>query len=203
MDDGKRQYLSGKTRADVARKLNSALDAREKRLPLPGLRLTTKQFLNNWLEDTVKPSQKPLTYVKYRGVVDNHIIPVVGNLPLARLGPDHVQRIQSQMLAQGLSAATIHGMRTALGAALSQAERWNLVARNAVRLVDAPRAKDREPRVLQPEEATAFLRAARGDSMEQLFAAMLATGLRPAEARGLRWTDVKLDGPSPSIQVRQ
>jgi len=44
---------------------------------------------------------------------------------------------------------------------------------------------------------------ARRDDMEQVFATMLVTGLRPAEARGLRWEDVELDGPAPAIQVRQ
>jgi integrase len=39
--------------------------------------------------------------------------------------------------------------------------------------------------------------------MQQLFTVMLYTGLRPAEARGLRWADVQLDGAAPSLQVRQ
>ena len=54
------------------------------------------------------------------------------------------------MTAKGLSPATINGMRATLGAALSQAFRWNLVARNAVRLVDAPLSEDTAPRVLDP-----------------------------------------------------
>ena len=107
------------------------------------------------------------------------------------------------MAARGLSVATINGMRTALSAALSQAERWGLVARNVVRLVDAPRSSQVEPRVLRPEEATAFLAASGGDEMEYLFATMLYTGLRPGEARGLRWADVQLGGAALSIQVRQ
>jgi len=95
-------------------------------------------------------------------------------------------------------------MRTALSAALSQAEKWGLVARNSVRLVDAPRTDDAEPRVLDPEEASAFLSAAKNDvEMEYLFTTMLYTGLRPGEARGLRWTDVQLDSSAPAIQVRQ
>src|SRR5207244_8977749 len=85
----------------------------------------------------------------------------------------------------------------------AQAERWGLVARNVVHLVDGPRAPEAEPRVLQPEEATAFLMSARGDDLDYLFATMLATGLRAGEARGLRWADVHVSGPAPAIQVRQ
>src|SRR5437879_6428721 len=90
-----------------------------------------------------------------------------------------------------------------LAPALTRAEQCGLVARNVVHLVDAPRAVKSEPRVLQPEEATAFLTSARGDELEYLFATMLATGLRAGEARGLRWTDAQLSGPAPAIQVRR
>jgi len=201
VDGGKRRYLSGKTRAEVAEKLTAALDARHKGLPLPGVRLTTERHLMTWLEDTVKDSLKPLTYVAYKHLVDKHIVPAIGKVPLARLEPQHVRRLQKTMAAKGLSAATIHGMRTALSAALSQAERDGLVVRNVVRLVTAPRADDTEPRVLQPEESAGLLDAARGDEFEHLFTTMLATGLRPAEARGLRWSDVQL--AAPALKVRQ
>jgi len=199
LPNGKRRSFSGKTREEVATELVKALGARNAGLPVPGVRLTTAKYLTDWLEDTVRPTQKPLTYEKYRGVTLNHILPAIGKVPLSRVGPEHVQKIQTAMTAKGLSPATIRGMRTTLSAALSRAERWNLVPRNPVRLVDAPRSEDKEPRVLQPDEATAFLQAARGDDMRNLFATMLATGLRPGEARGLRWADVK----ASSIEVRQ
>jgi integrase len=203
MDDGKRRFYSGKTREQVREKLHEALAAQNKHLPLPGVKLLTAKYLNDWLEESVKPSRKPLTYEKYRGIVDNHIIPVIGKVPLSRVGPEHVRKIQNRLIDQDLSAGTIHGVRSTLGAALTLAEKWNLVARNAVRLVDPPAVEAKEPRVLQPEEASAFLRAATGHAMNNLFATMLATGLRPGEARGLRWADVTLDGPSPVVQVRQ
>ena len=58
------------------------------------------------------------------------------------------------MTAKGLSPATINGMRATLGAALSQAFRWNLVARNAVRLVDAPLSRaHRSDAFWAPDEA--------------------------------------------------
>ena len=63
LNNGKRKYLSGKTRDEVAKKLTAALDAHDKRLPVPGLRLTTARYLTDWLADTVKPSRKPLTYI--------------------------------------------------------------------------------------------------------------------------------------------
>src|SRR6266545_6680497 len=101
LDNGKRRYLSGKTRQDVAARLNTAIETRTKGLPLPGLRLTTARFLSDWLEQTVKPSQKPLTYEKYAQVVKSHVNPAIGSIPLARITPAHVQKIQGKMAGKG------------------------------------------------------------------------------------------------------
>jgi integrase len=200
---GTRKVIYGRTREEVAAELVKLLGARNAGLPLPGVRLRTDKYLQSWLKDTVRPSRKPLTHEKYASVVANHIVPVIGKVPLARVGPEHVQKIQGRMLAQGLGTASVFGMRTTLSAALSQAERWNLISRNPVRLVDPPRRQETEPRVLTPEESAAFLAAARGDEFEQLFATMLLAGLRPAEARGLAWAHVHLSGSTPFIEVRQ
>src|SRR5262245_14969818 len=99
LDNGTRKFLSGRTREQVSKKLTSALEAHEKRLPLPGVRLSTAKYLTDWLEDTVRPSHKPLTYEKYKSVVDNHILPAIGKVPLSRVGSDHVQRLRTQIAA--------------------------------------------------------------------------------------------------------
>jgi hypothetical protein len=143
LDTGKRRSYSGRTRDEVKDKLHAALAAHDKHLPLPGVRLSTARYLNDWLEETVKPSRKPLTYEKYRGVVDNHLLPAIGKVPLSRLGPEHVRRIQNRLVERGMRPSTIHGVRSVLGAALTLAEKWNLVARNAVRLVDPPASESR------------------------------------------------------------
>jgi integrase len=203
LDFGKRKVIYGSTREEVAAELVRCLGARQSGLPIPGTRLKTTQYLERWLEDTVRPSRRPLTYVRYAGVVRNHLVPAIGKLPLARVGPEHVQRLQARLQADGLSVASIQGVRNTLGAALTQAERWGLIARNPVRLVEPPPMPEREPRVLDTAETAAFLEAARGDEMEHLFTLMLATGLRPGEVRGLAWADVHLGGPTPTIEVRQ
>jgi integrase len=71
--------------------------------------------------------------------------------------------------------------------------KWQLVQRNVVTLVDAPRSTRDEPEPLTPEQAQAFLDAANGHEFEHLFTVMLATGLRIGEALGLKWSAVDLD----------
>jgi len=201
LDYGERKVIYGNTREEVAAELVRILGARQGGLAVPGVRLKVGPYLEQWLEDTVKPSRKPLTYVRYENVTRRHLIPTLGKVPLSKLGPREVQRLQAHIISQGLGQATVLGARNILSAALTQAERWGLIARNPVPLVPAPRSEPAEPRCLSPEEATAFLAAARGDVYEYLFATMLATGLRPGEARGLGWATVHLD--RAVLEVRQ
>jgi integrase len=189
LPNGKRKYLSSKTRAGVARKLTDALRDVQHGLPLPGERLTLEKHLTDWLENTIKPGRRPGTYLVYKSAVDLHITPGIGKTPLARIGPQHVQRVQKACLEKGLGVKRIGSVRAALSAALSQAVTWNLLIRNPVPLVEPPHEQDEEPRPLTPDQAARLLAVAEGHEFEQLYTVMLATGLRISEALGLRWYD--------------
>ena len=54
--------------------------------------------------------------------------------------------------------------------------------------------------VLSPEQARAFLDAAKGDRLEALYATALAIGLRQGEALGLRWQDVDLEAGTLRVE---
>ena len=182
LEGGKRKYLSGRTRADVARKLASALRDVQHGLPLPGERLTLQAYLADWLENTIKPGRRDGTYLLYASAVRLHIGPAIGKVPLAKVGPQHVQKLQAELLAKNLGIKRIRLVRAALSAALAQGVKWNLIVRNPVTLVDPPRAEEHEPRPLTLAQATALLAAARGHEFEQLYTVMLATGLIVAYA---------------------
>jgi integrase len=57
--------------------------------------------------------------------------------------------------------------------------------------VDLPRMERRELSVLSVEELGRFLEAAREDRWYALWELLAATGMRPAEALGLKWTDIE------------
>jgi len=58
--------------------------------------------------------------------------------------------------------------------------------------VDLPKLVSEEVDALIPEEARAFLDAARGDRFEALYVVAVTTGLRRGELLGLRWSDADL-----------
>lgn len=192
VEGGRRKYLYGKTRHEVARKLTVALKARLDGLPIVGERQTVEQFLDSWLE-SVRPSLRPRTWTRYEELLRLHAVPEIGHLPLARLTPQHVQRLYAGRLERGLSPTTVRHLHTTLHTALGQAAKWGVVARNVIGLVAPPRSTHREMSVLSPEQARALLAAASGDGLEALFVLALSNGMRQGELLGLRWKDVGLE----------
>ena len=117
---GRRKYLYGRTRHDVARKLTVALKARQDGLPIVGERQTIVQFMEGWLE-SVKASLRPRTWERYEEIIRLHVNPVLGHLRLARLAPDHLQRLYSGRLESGLSPGSVRQLHAVLRRALGQA----------------------------------------------------------------------------------
>jgi integrase len=90
---GSRQkYLYGRTLGEVKIKL-AAAQAELNKGRLPARRApTVAESLRSWLESSVKPRVRPLTYAGYRVNVEKHLIPILGKVPLDLLTTTHVPR---------------------------------------------------------------------------------------------------------------
>ena len=196
----KRKTFYGETRAEVAEKLNGALNDYKKGLPVITERQTVGQFLDRWLEDCVKPKVRPNTYYSYEGHVRLYLKSGLGHIQLAKLSPQQVQNFMKCHLDMGRSPRLVKYLRTVLRVALNQALKWNLVARNVATLVDPPRYTRPEVVPFSHDQVEDFITAIKGDRLETLFLVMLSMGLRRGEALGLRWDDVNLDSCVVSIQ---
>ncbi len=197
---GKQRSIYGKTREDVARKMRAL-----QREVDQGRRIVTKkqslaQFLDAWLEESVQPSVRPRTFQTYEMHCRLYLKPALGTLSLDQLGPQHVLRLQNDLLERGLAPSTVTYTRAVLRKALGQALQWGYVTQNAVTLVPAPKARRPEVSPLSPEQARVFLQAVKGDRLEALYTVALAVGLRQGEALGLRWQDVDLSRGTLSVR---
>jgi integrase len=77
---------------------------------------------------------------------------------------------------------------------MGRAVKWNLVARKAAALTDAPRAVPADIRAFDSDEARAFIDAVSGERHEALYLLTITLGLRRGEALALKWNDIDLDG---------
>jgi integrase len=131
----------------------------------------------------------PRTREVYGQSYDRHIAPMLGNVPLRAITPAVVARWQARALAHGHDALV--KARTVLSSIIQTAVEAELLAANPVRTVRAPRAPMRdEVRPLAPTAVEA-LRAQLDHRDAVLVSLMAYAGLRPGEARTLRWGHVQ------------
>jgi hypothetical protein len=109
-------------------------------------KVTLAQFLDRWLSH-IKSQVSPRSHERYAEIVHTHIVPLLGAVPLRKLRADQVSEFYTKALASGrrdgkggLSPRTVHHIHRILKQALSQAVRWQTLARNPAD-VDPPRVE--------------------------------------------------------------
>jgi integrase len=144
---------------------------------------------------------RPMTLSQYVQVVNQHIIPVIGNIKLSELRPDHIQALYNAKLKGGMSERSVYLMHTILHRALNVALRMGLVIRNSCDAVIKPKLRRKEMKVLDDVQARNLLLAVRGTGFETFFQLEITTGLRIGELFGLKWSD--LDVNTRMLQIRR
>jgi integrase len=191
-----RRVVSGRTRADVVRKLDKLKAEGSAGFPSGE---TTGAYLTHWIV-AVKPRLRPATHREYVRHVTGYFAGL-GPVKLTQLTPGHVERAMAALLERGLSPQTVRHARSSLRRALHDAQRDGLVTRNVAALARPPRLERPELRALTAAEAVRLLTETLDDPMGPLFAVALGSGLRRGELLGLRWSDV--DVATGTLVVRR
>ena len=163
---------------------------------------SVSELLGRWLDHVKALGRSPSTLYNYRNCIARELVPVIGTIRLSKLTAGHLDRLYSSLRERGLAPATIRQVHAIIRAALHQAVRWGLIARNVASLASAPPLPQREQHPPTADEVLALIRAAEDlDSMFGLYVRLLAaTGMRRGEACGLRWTDIDLDSGRVIVQ---
>ena len=174
-------------------------------------------YLATWLDGL---RLAPGTMTGYRGNVRNHVVPYIGAVPLASLTSARLTALYRELEESGhrdhkgertgkpLSARTVRGIATMLGAALGAAlnDEIPLLTRNPARKAKPPTAKEAQAAAPEMHPWTSgqlrrFLDWARDHS--RIYAAwyvLAYTGMRRGELLALRWRDIDLDASTVSVR---
>ncbi len=161
---------------------------------------TTAHYLTRWI-DAKEGAVSFTTIRRYRAIVEDHLVPALGRIPLKKLSLVDV----NAMLAarKSLAPRTLHHLRAVLRNALNDALAESLVDRNVADLrVSLPRIPRARDNFLQAHEAAKLFEVAKAAEFHRLEAvfAVMALGLRPpSEVCGLRWRDVDLEAQTLTI----
>jgi integrase len=190
--DGKRHqhWITCKSEHEAETKLTAALRERDLGIYVKPQKTNVQDFLTRWLAEYAKPNLTPRSYERYGCITNNYLIPAFGQIHLAQLRPEHLQKHYAAMLEKGLSPRSVRYHHVVLHKALQTALKLGMVMRNVADGVDVPRAHPNEIQVWDEAEVRQFLEAAKGTKYYPLFYLSLYTGARRGELLALRWQDV-------------
>ena len=201
--DGKRmkRYQTYRTLHAARQGLRQFLMHREEELRTPKHDLTLADWLELWMENIVRPTRAETTVYGYQKIIDNHIVPALGDIPLLKLTPMDIQqyyiRIQQEA---GLSGNTLRRHHDLLSSSLRSAVRQDKLLNSPMDRVEPPRAKQKEASYYRPEELKQLYALLDGLPLELPARLAGSLGMRREEICGLKWECVDFQRQLLSIR---
>ena len=99
-------FRGSKQKAEA--KLNELLTAANGGTFVEPSKMTLIAWLSEWLEAAIKPQCRPATYVRYHGIIENHISKAtIADMPLQKLRPSHLEAYYAAATGSA-STLTLH-----------------------------------------------------------------------------------------------
>jgi integrase len=131
------------------------------------------------------------TRLHYASLYDHHLGPYLASIALRDISPETIGRWQADRLAAGAGPVAVRHAMDLLGSILEHAFVSGRIAENPVRRVKKARLPRRdEAQALSPMTIEA-MRSALSMRDATLLSVLGYAGLRPGEALGLRWGDIR------------
>jgi integrase len=201
--DGKRRrkVIYGRTRREVADKLNALLPAAAAGQVVAGRAPTVADAVESWL--AAKGHLKPKTLASYRWVAEAYVIPSLGKKRADKVTPADLRAMTKGLIDRGLSRRSAQYAHRVAGMALGDAVALGQLRANPAAQAKAPRPVRRLQTTLTAQEARKLLAAAqkaptakkggRKSDHGALWTLALTTGMRQGELLALRWSDLDLE----------
>jgi len=192
-ENGKRvkQYRTYPNISSARAGLKEFLAEKQSRKPVAPRQITVAQWLEYWMDTIVRPNRAETTVYAYQKIIDNHINPAMGNVPLTKLTAKDIQQyyIDTQRAA-GLSSNTMRRHHDLLSSSLRVAVRQDVLPSNPVDRVEPPKNRQYEADFYDSEGLKQLYILVQGHWLELVVKLAGGLGLRREEICGLKWESV-------------
>ena len=159
----------------------------------PTQELDLSHWLEYWMDSIVRPNRAETTVYAYQKIIDNHIDPALGTVPLKRLTPKMVQEYYTEtQRANGLSSNTMRRHHDLLSSALRSAVRQDVIPASPMERVEPPRVRTTESYFYNNQELKLLYQKIEGNILELAVKLAGSLGMRREEICGLKWENVDL-----------
>jgi len=165
---------------------------------------TFAAYLQEWFTEHAERNCTPKTVERYRELAA-YVLPHIGATKLQDLSALTLERVFNRLKDAGgwnrktkqarpLSAKTVQHIAGLVHVALETAIRWKVLKSNPVDGVVLPKVRKREATVLETDQISTFLDAARAADVYAFVMLAVSTGCRRGELLALTWADVDFVG---------
>lgn len=198
LPNGTRKYIYGKTQEELNEKV-----LKEQILVSAGVDTCSEEtfghFTQMWFDMYKKPylRERSLEAIKY--VLNQHILPMIGDYRLRDISPMHIQKIMVNL--SGKSNSLQSKVLSNLRAIFNVAQENGLIAKSPVSStlkLNGKKTQEKEP--LTSADCNLLLNQVKNPRAKTFLLTALHTGLRRGEILGLQWDDI--DFKAKMIHVR-
>jgi integrase len=161
---------------------------------------TLSMWLDYWIENIKARNCEETTLYGYRNIINNHINPAIGDIPLQKLTAKDINKYFTVLeVDKSLSINTIRKHYDLLKDSLQKAEDEERISKSPVNRIEPPKPILKEKNFYSPEQLQQLFTIVEGDRMEVVVKLAGYLGLRREEIAGLRWCNVNLANSKLSI----
>lgn len=167
-----------------------------------------REWLHDWLELYEKESVKPRTYKQYADVIDDRLIPALGDYEMEELTPLVLQRYIVELsqsgnkrTGRGLAPNSVNSIILVLHSSLSMAYILGLTKELHIDKIKRPKTSEKAVDSFTKEEQKRIEQAVLADKRDKMFGIILClyTGLRIGELLALEWSDIDFSKAELSV----
>jgi len=170
-------------------------------------RQTLREFAEAWLAGAKAGSvlkrsgerYKPAVIRGYEADLRRYVLDDLGAHRLSALRRRDLQALVDRLVADGRSASKVHNVLMPVRAICRYAIERDEIEVNPTTNLRLPMPTGSRDRTVTPQEAEGLL-AALPEDARALWSTAFYAGLRRGELRGLRWSDIDLDGNAIAVE---